>query len=133
MVLASDTYPSRMHRERTIDSKCSRSFFYFYLHYFNSSLIKIDLNLKSFDLCIENHFIYALLDVFSHLLPLNLRLAEHEEQRIIIVEYTDDRLSHYLFICETLIIAVVDVTLSIHAQMKMCIGCNQLPMFIDKF
>ncbi|CAF1003428.1 unnamed protein product, partial [Didymodactylos carnosus] len=132
MVLTSDTCPSRMRRERTIDLKRSRSFFYFNLHRFNSRLIKIDLNLKSFDLCIEDHFIYALLDVFSHLLPLNLRLAEHEEQRKIIVEYIDDRLSHP-FICETLIIDVVDVTLSIHAQMKMYIGCNQLPMFIDKF
>lgn len=49
------------------------------------------------------------------------------------VNHNEDELMRTPFVCESLIIGPIDIVISVHASMKVYIGCHQLPLFVDKF
>ncbi|CAF1081939.1 unnamed protein product [Rotaria sordida] len=104
-----------------------------HFHRINERFIKIDFQLQSFDVYLEDHYVYVLLKMFSHLLPLDLNIPLNIKEIPIKFENIENELMKIPFVCESLYIGPIDITISIHASMKVYIGCHQLPMFIDKF
>ena len=70
--------------------------------------------------------------IISDFLPLNLNLPQVRQQ-IPQSIHQQQQSMQIPFICESLNIGQVNITISIHASMKVYIGCHQLPIFIDKF
>ena len=100
-----------------------------HFHRINERFIKIDFQLQSFDVYIEDHYIYVLLKIFSHLLPVNLNIKDDDPR----IDMIENEIMQTPFVCESLYIGPIDIIISVHASMKVYIGCHQLPMFIDKF
>lgn len=108
-----------------------------HFHRLNERFIKIDFQLQSFDVYLEDQFIYVLLKIFSELIPLDLAvptsLSSSSSLKPIQDEEIDNIMMKTPFVCESLFIGPIDIVVSVHASMKVYIGCHQLPMFVDKF
>ncbi|CAF4472642.1 unnamed protein product, partial [Rotaria sp. Silwood2] len=104
-----------------------------HFHRINDRFIKIDFQLQSFDVYLEDHYVYVLLKIFSHLLPLDLNIPTNIKEDEVKIEHMENELMKPPFVCESLYIGPVDIVISVHASMKVYIGCHQLPMFVDKF
>ncbi|CAF2957991.1 unnamed protein product [Rotaria sp. Silwood2] len=104
-----------------------------HFHRINDRFIKIDFQLQSFDVYLEDHYVYVLLKIFSHLLPLDLNIPTNIKEDEVKIENMENELMKPPFVCESLYIGPVDIVISVHASMKVYIGCHQLPMFVDKF
>ncbi|CAF1038544.1 unnamed protein product [Adineta ricciae] len=104
-----------------------------HFHRINNRFIKIDFQIQPFDVYIEDHYVYALLKIFSHLLPLDLATPLYIKENDPRVELIENKLLRTPFVCESLYIGPIDIVISVHASMKVYISCHQLPMFTDKF
>lgn len=104
-----------------------------HFHRINERFIKIDFQIQSFDVYIEDHYIYILLKIFSHLLPLDLDIPRNLQDNDPRIEIIENEILRTPFVCESLYIGPIDIVISVHASMKVYIGCHQLPLFIDKF
>jgi vacuolar protein sorting-associated protein 13B len=104
-----------------------------HFHRINERFIKIDFQIQPFDVYLEDHYIYVLLKIFSHLLPVDLNIPMYIKENHPRIEIIENQLMKTPFVCESLYIGPVDIVISVHASIKVYIGCHQLPMFIDKF
>ncbi|CAM4767409.1 unnamed protein product [Rotaria magnacalcarata] len=104
-----------------------------HFHRINERFIKIDFQLQPFDVYLEDHYVYVLLKIFSHLLPVDLHIPSNTEEIQLKLDTNDNEVMRTPFVCETLIIGPTDIVISIHASMKVYIGCHQSPLFVDKF
>jgi hypothetical protein len=134
--LTEDPFPafdSLTHSHKITRSKCvsnnQQKFLALHFHRINERFIKIDFQIQSFDVYIEDHYIYFLLKIFSHLLPLDLNIEKPDSR----IENIEKQLIQIPFVCESLNIGTIDIIISVHASLKVYIGCHQLPIFIDKF
>jgi vacuolar protein sorting-associated protein 13B len=71
--------------------------------------------------------------MFSHLLPLDLSIPMYIKDTDPRIELIENQIMKTPFVCESLYIGPIDIVISIHASIKVYIGCHQLPMFSDKF
>lgn len=108
-------------------------FFNLHFHRINERFIKIDFQIQSFDVYIEDHYIYILLKIFSHLLPLDLNIPKYLQDNDPRIELIENEILKTPFVCESLYIGPIDIIISVHASLKVYIGCHQLPIYIDKF
>ncbi|CAF3398285.1 unnamed protein product [Rotaria sp. Silwood1] len=122
----------KISRQKFINNN-QRRFFTAHFHRINERFIKIDFQFQPFDVYLEDHYVYVLLKIFSHLLPLDLNIPTNIKEIPVKIENIDNALMKIPFVCESLYIGPVDIVISVHASMKVYIGCHQLPMFIDKF
>lgn len=67
------------------------------------------------------------------MLPLNLNIPINIQNNEIKIENMEDTSTRAPFVCESLNIGPIDIVISVHASIKVYIGCHQLPMFVDKF
>jgi vacuolar protein sorting-associated protein 13B len=104
-----------------------------HFHRINERFMKIDFQIQSFDVYIEDHYVYILLNIFSHLLPLDLTIPINIKENNRKNNPSENQLMKSPFVCESLYIGPIDIVISVHASMKVYIGCHQLPLFIDKF
>ena len=104
-----------------------------HFHRINERFIKIDFHVQPFDVYLEDRYIYILLKTFSEFLPLNLSVPRNSKERQQQIETIENQLMNTPFVCESLFIGPIDIVVSLHASMKVYIGCHQLPMFVDKF
>ncbi len=104
-----------------------------HFHRINERFIKIDFQIQSFDVYLEDHYVYILLNIFSHLLPLDLNIPINIKENNPKNDPIENQLMKTPFVCESLYIGPIDIVISVHASMKVYIGCHQLPIFIDKF
>jgi vacuolar protein sorting-associated protein 13B len=74
-----------------------------------------------------------LLKIFSHLLPLDLNIPINIKENDSRIDMIENQIVKTPFVCESLYIGPIDIIISVHASMKVYIGCHQLPLFIDKF
>ena len=138
--MTEDTLPSfdsLSHNHRTSRSSKIKTdqprFLSAHFHRINERFIKIDFHVQPFDVYLEDRYIYILLKTFSEFLPLNLSVPKNSKEREQQIETVENQLLNTPFVCESLFIGPIDVVVSLHASMKVYIGCHQLPMFVDKF
>lgn len=141
--MTDDTFPafeSLSHNHRSSRSTMTfnsdqAKFIKVHFHRLNERFIKIDFQLQPFDVYLEDQYIYVLLKIFSELLPLDLSVSTSSSSSK--KQWRTDALENPLmktpFVCESLFIGPIDIIVSVHASMKVYIGCHQLPMFVDKF
>ena len=111
------------------EPKCLAAHF----HRVNERFIRMDFQIQPFEVYLEDHYIYLLLKIFSDLLPLPLTVPVHRTGVELVEALIDSPLMRIPFVCESLYIGPVDIVVSVHASMKVYIGCHQLPMFVDRF
>ena len=104
-----------------------------HFHRINERFIKIDFQLQPFDIYLEDQYIYDLLKIFSQLLPLDLNVPINVKEDIPQINMSENQQVQTPFVCESLCIGPINLIFSIHASVKVYIGCHQLSMFIDKF
>ena len=93
----------------------------------------MDFQIQPFEVYLEDHYIYLLLKIVSGLLPLPLTVPIDRTGGELVSNVINRPLMRVPFVCESLYIAPVDIVVSVHASMKVYIGCHQLPMFVDRF
>ncbi|CAF1476013.1 unnamed protein product [Adineta steineri] len=123
----------KISRSTSVNNNNEPKFLTVHFHRINERFIKIDFQIQSFDVYLEDHYVYALLKIFSHLLPLDLNYPMYIKENNPRIELIENQLMRTPFVCESLYIGPIDIVISVHASMKVYIGCHQLPMFVDKF
>jgi hypothetical protein len=106
------------------------NFLTLHLHRVNERFIRIDLQCQPFDVYLEDRFVYVLLKIASEFLPLDLTLPGQRYSRVSTI---DPIVMKTPFVCESLCISPINIVVSVHASLKVFIGCHQLPIYVDKF
>lgn len=100
-------------------------------HQINGRFLRFDVKIKEFEVFLEDQYIYFLLKRISEILPSKLIFPSSKEKEK--CDELDNLPSRTPFVCDSLKIDSINMTVTVRASIKVYIGCQQISISVDKF